>query len=64
VDRPEEGASLVSWRTIGYALACVLVPVAWGLVVVWVSNRLEARIRRRGGDGQERDYRGAPMYHI
>jgi hypothetical protein len=53
----------VSWRTVGYALACVLVPVAWGLVVVWVSNRLEARIRRRP-DGKGRDYRGAPMYHI
>jgi len=49
----------VSWSTAGYALACVLVPVAWGLVVVWVSNRLEERIRRR-----DREYRGAPMYHI
>jgi hypothetical protein len=29
---------------------------------VWVSNRLEARIRRRSPD--DHDYRGAPMYHI
>jgi len=36
----------VNWYTVGYALACVIVPVAWGLIVVWVSNRLDARILR------------------
>lgn len=34
-------------RTWGYALACVLVPVAWGLAMVWVTNWLERRFRRR-----------------
>jgi hypothetical protein len=29
-----------------YALACVLVPVLWGVLVVWVSNRLEGRLFR------------------
>jgi hypothetical protein len=54
----------VSWGTVAYVLACVGVPVAWGLVVVWASNRLEERVRRRRANGQGRDYRGAPMYHI
>jgi hypothetical protein len=56
----------VTLHTVGYALACVLVPVAWGLVVVWVSNRLDARILRhdrRTGHGRRR--RPRPIeYHI
>lgn len=30
-----------------YALACVLVPVAWGLAMVWATGRLESRVMRR-----------------
>jgi hypothetical protein len=37
---------------IGYALACVLVPVAWGLVIVWISNRLDRRFVARGDGGR------------
>lgn len=35
---------MMSWQSIGYATACVLVPVLWGVAVVWVSNRIERRI--------------------
>lgn len=34
--------------TVLYVLACLVVPVAWGLLVVWASNIIEARIRRDG----------------
>jgi len=30
-----------------YALLCVVVPMAWGLVVVWLSNRIERAVLRR-----------------
>ncbi|HLJ55036.1 MAG TPA: hypothetical protein VKT77_08335 [Chthonomonadaceae bacterium] len=44
---------------IGYALLCVTVPMAWGLLVVWLSNRIEDRLRR----GKEREI--PPIdYHI
>jgi hypothetical protein len=33
--------AMLSWSSVGYALACVIVPVAWGLIVVWVSNHLD-----------------------
>lgn len=31
-----------------YAVACVVVPVAWGILVVWVMDRVEQVLRRRG----------------
>lgn len=37
----------MNWRLIGYALACVVAPVAWGLLVVWASNWLERLLRKR-----------------
>ncbi|MFN8602234.1 MAG: hypothetical protein U0842_17360 [Candidatus Binatia bacterium] len=37
----------MSFAGIAYAAACVVVPVAWGLVVVWLSNRIEASVARR-----------------
>jgi hypothetical protein len=56
----------LSWHTVGYALACVVVPVAWGLVVVWASNRLDRyllRSRGAGHDGEQRQPRPIE-YHI
>ncbi len=42
------------WERIGYAVACVVVPVAWGMLVWWASNRIEKRVllhgRRKGQD--------------
>ncbi len=32
------------WKRIAYAAACVVVPVAWGLLVVYISNRIERKI--------------------
>jgi len=29
-----------------YAGACVLLPVAWGLAMVWVTNRIERIVSR------------------
>ena len=31
-----------------YALACVTVPVLWGLAVMWASNRVERLLLKRG----------------
>ena len=52
---------------MAYALACVLVPVAWGLIVVWVSNRIDQRLVRRNGRKGSGGRRRAPRpieYHI
>jgi hypothetical protein len=35
------------WKTIEYAAECVLVPVAWGLVVFWISNRIEKKLLKK-----------------
>lgn len=37
----------MSFAGIVYVAACVVLPVAWGLAVVWLSNRIEARVARR-----------------
>jgi hypothetical protein len=53
-------------RNVGYALLCIVVPLAWGLLVVWASARIEERLNKRKPpqDGSEK----APMppieYHI
>jgi hypothetical protein len=48
-----------------YAIACVVVPVAWGLAMVWVTHRLECRIRgRRKPGGEEAVPTVSPEYHI
>lgn len=33
-----------------YLIACLVVPVAWGLLVVWASNLIEGRMRHDGRD--------------
>jgi hypothetical protein len=48
-----------------YAIACVVAPVAWGLAMVWVTHRLERRIRgRRKRGGEEAVPTVSPEYHI
>jgi hypothetical protein len=52
----------MDWQEIGYAIACIAVPVLWGLVIVWVSNRVDRRLLR--GD-HTRDRKVHPVeYHI
>jgi hypothetical protein len=44
-----------------YALLCVAVPLAWGIFVVSVSNRIERAVQRK----TKRPPRvTAPRYHI
>jgi len=33
-------------NAIIYALFCVVVPVAWGLLVYWISTNIERRVLR------------------
>ena len=33
-----------------YIAACIVVPLAWGLLVVFVSNRIDAWAKKRRGD--------------
>jgi hypothetical protein len=49
-----------------YALACVLVPVAWGVVMVWATNRLDVVLGRRRGRLESNEDRSPPPleYHI
>jgi hypothetical protein len=59
------GEMSIDWAFIGYALACVLVPVLWGIGVVWVSNRFEGRLFP-GASRKRPDRREVPPieYHI
>lgn len=43
----------MSWEHIVYATACVVLPVAWGLLVVWLSNRVDRRFLGRRGAQQK-----------
>ena len=59
------------WERLGYVFACLTVPVAWGIFVVWASNRIERRVRRRAEARRKRgDAATAPEelppleYHI
>lgn len=53
----------MNWHAIGYALLCVVVPLAWGLLVVWISNRVEEKVRGRKDAGSAREV--PPIdYHI
>jgi hypothetical protein len=54
----------MDWQLIGYSLACVIVPIAWGLVVVWISNRLDALLLRNGRSGRGRKPARPIEYHI
>jgi hypothetical protein len=56
----------VDWARIAYALACVVVPIGWGLIVVWVSNRVDRRLLD-GGKSPRAGERTPPRpieYHI
>lgn len=35
-----------SAKSVGYAVLCVIVPIAWGLLVVQVTGFIERRLRR------------------
>jgi hypothetical protein len=35
------------WWTLGYIAACIFVPLAWGILVARVSNRLDEWVKRR-----------------
>jgi len=55
------------WGLIGYAVACVVTPVAWGLLVVWASNGVAhiARRRRPSDSTEAEEPPIAPIdYHI
>ena len=49
---------------IAYALFCIIAPLLWGLLVVWVTNRIEAKLRAN----QRQMHEEPPMppidYHI
>ena len=62
---PQKETAL-NFHTIGYALLCIVVPLTWGLVVVWASAKIETL---RGQPESSPDNPGAtPMppidYHI
>ena len=46
------------WWTVLYVAACVVVPLTWGLVIVWVSNHMDGVLHRsrKGSD------KGNPMH--
>ena len=42
----------MSWEQVVYAATCVALPVVWGLIVVWLSNRIDRRFLGQRRDGQ------------
>ncbi len=55
----------MDWGKVAYVLACLIVPVAWGLIVVWTSNWVEEQVWRRGRRKGRRRKRMRPIeYHI
>jgi len=53
----------MNWEHVGYAAACVVVPVGWGIVVVWASNHIERRLFGRRSRRRRRKERPIE-YHI
>jgi hypothetical protein len=57
-------------RSWGYAALCLILPMAWGLIVVWASGRIEGLLRRLLGpadkaahpEGDPKSF--TPEYHI
>jgi hypothetical protein len=55
----------MSLEHVGYALLCVIVPVAWGLVIYGASNRIEARLQGGQKKNGEAPAEPPPLdYHI
>lgn len=53
-------------QQVGYGLLCVAAPLLWGLLIVWISNRVEQRIRRSRNDPKANSEDAMPPidYHI
>ncbi len=50
-----------------YALACVIIPVAWGLLMVWATDRLEPILfhhKQHDADDPEKPAIKPLEYHI
>jgi len=57
----------MTWESVGYATLCVVVPVVWGVIVVWMSNWIERHLggSHRGSDRQRKRRPPRPIeYHI
>jgi len=54
----------MDWQLVGYSLACVMIPVVWGLIVVWISNRMDALLLRTRRGGRRRKRARPIEYHI
>jgi hypothetical protein len=54
------------WQLIGYAVACVVTPVVWGLLVVWAANRVERVVQKRRAASSASEVKAFPPidYHI
>ena len=55
----------MTWERIGYAALCVIVPVAWGLMIYAVSTWIEKRLRPGEEESGETPTETLPLdYHI
>jgi len=56
----------MSFSLLEYAVICIVVPVLWGLAVVWASNRIERIVlrRRKGSKGRRKQALPPIEYHI
>jgi len=57
-------------HSIEYAVLCVVAPVTWGVIVYWVSGRIERRVaasapsKGKAGNSTEPDDTLPLEYHI
>jgi len=56
----------MSFNLLGYAVICIVVPVVWGVAVVWASSRIERIVLKRRKGQKKRRQKGLPPieYHI
>jgi len=53
----------MNWPMIGYALLCIVTPMAWGLIVVKVSNMIGRKVNASRKNGSKPEI--PPIeYHI
>ncbi|WP_165864216.1 hypothetical protein [Capsulimonas corticalis] len=55
------------WNLLAYAALCVCVPAIWGVIVYWISSKIERRVLSPHSSVSERDGEAPTLpldYHI
>lgn len=50
--------------SVGYVVACIVIPAVWGLAASWAYDLIAARRARRAAASKTPQDDRAPMYYI